>query len=251
MIRSVIIDDEFLARERLRKLLTNHEDIRIVGEARNGKEGLSLIRSTNPELVFLDIEMPDINGFTVVDSLTYKPIMVFTTAYANYAIQAFEVQAMDYLLKPFDEERLGDCLSRVREKIRTGKFASLALQMEKFVKSHTAETSRYRSSFNIKDKGEITEVYVDEVIMMEADGNYIRLVTPQKTYLLRLSMNNLEHDLNPDHFIRIHRSFILNKHAIKAQKYLGNNEYEFIMNNDKRVTSSRSFKSIIQKSFSS
>jgi two-component system LytT family response regulator len=123
--------------------------------------------------------------------------------------------------------------------------------MEKIVKSHTAETSRYRSSFNIKDKGDITEVYVDEVIMMEADGNYIRLVTPQKTYLLRLSMNNLEHDLNPDHFIRIHRSFILNKHAIKAQKYLGNNEYEFIMNNDKRVTSSRSFKSIIQKSFSS
>ena len=251
MIRSVIIDDEFLARERLKKLLTHHDDIQVIGEAKNGKEGLSLIKMKTPELVFLDIEMPDLNGFIVLNKLTTKPIVVFTTAYANYAIKAFEVQAMDYLLKPFDEERLGDCLLRVREKISTGKFASLGLQMEQLVKSHVADTSKYRLSFIIKEKGDRTEVFVDDVILMEADGNYIRLVTPAKTYLYRFSMNNLEKDLNPEQFIRIHRATILNKNAIKTYKYLGNNEYEFLMTNSYRVTSSRRFKSIIRKRFPS
>lgn len=249
MIRSVIIDDEFLARERLKKLLLEHPDIHLVGEAKNGKEGLALIASKSPDLVFLDIEMPDLDGFSVMSQLKQSPMIVFTTAYANYAVKAFEVQAVDYLLKPFDDERLDACVSGIRKKIQTKKSAELGLQMERLVKSYAADDSKYRQSFQIKEKGYVREVFADDVILMEADSNYVRLLTPEKTYLYRISMNNLESDLNPSHFVRIHRAMIVNKHAVQSHTYLGNNEYEFLMKNGRKVSSSRRYKVAIQRNF--
>lgn len=242
MIRCVIIDDEFLARERLKKLLADHEDITIAGEAKNGELGVKLIMDQSPDLVFLDIQMPDIDGFGVINQLKKIPYIVFTTAYDHYALKAFDVHALDYLLKPFDEERLGSSMDLVRDRISTDKSSELASKMKNLFRSFEAPDGQYRKSFVIKEKGFEHEVFVDDIIYMEAQGNYVKLCTSGRDYLFRIAMNILETELNPQHFLRIHRAYILNKNHIRRQSYQGNNEFKFVLSNDYEVNSSRSFK---------
>ncbi|MEO9853255.1 MAG: LytTR family DNA-binding domain-containing protein [Reichenbachiella sp.] len=242
MIRSVIIDDEFLARERLKKLLDDQEDIEIIGEAKNGKLGVELIQNKAPDLVFLDIQMPDLDGFGVINRLNKVPHIVFTTAYDHYALKAFDIHALDYLLKPFDESRLNDTLKLVRDRMSTEKSSQLASQMKSLLKTFDTPPGQFRKSFIMKERGFEVEIYVDDVIYMEAQGNYVKLCTEQKDYLFRIGMNILESELNPQHFLRIHRTYILNKHWIAKQTYQGNNEFKFVLKNNFEVSSSRSFK---------
>ncbi|MEO9966605.1 MAG: LytTR family DNA-binding domain-containing protein [Reichenbachiella sp.] len=242
MIRCVIIDDEFLARERLKKLLEDHQEFELVGEAKNGSLGIELIQNKAPNLVFLDIQMPDLGGFDVINQLNKIPYIVFTTAYNQYALQAFEVHALDYLLKPFDEERLASSLELVKERLSSDKTSKLAEQMKSLLQSYEAPTGQYRSNFLIKEKGFEIEVPVDDVIYFEAQGNYVKLFTERRDYLFRIAMNILETELSPDHFLRIHRTYVLNKNWISKQTYQGNNEFKFLLKNGIEVCSSRSFK---------
>lgn len=242
MIRCVIIDDEFLARERLKKLLESQEEIEVVGEAKNGKLGVELIKYKEPELVFLDIQMPDLDGFGVINQLGKIPYIIFTTAYDHYALKAFDVHALDYLLKPFDEDRLSDSLNLVKQRMATEKSSQLADQMKHLFKTFDTPTGQYRKSFVIKERGFENEIFVDDVLYMEAQGNYVKLCTDDKDYLFRIGMNILESELDPKNFLRIHRTYILNRNRIAKQTYQGNNEFKFVLKNGFEVSSSRSFK---------
>ena len=211
MIRCVIIDDEYLARERLKKLLSNHPEVEIVGEAKNGTAGIELIRQQLPKLVFLDIQMPDLDGFGVIEQLNEIPYIIFTTAYDQYALKAFEIHALDYLLKPFDEIRLNDAIQLVLDRKAADESRSLANQMKSLFQSFENTDGKYRNSFLIKERGFETEIKTNDIIYVEAQGNYAKLVTTGKEYLYRIAMNILETELDPTYFLRIHRAYILNK----------------------------------------
>lgn len=242
MIRCVIVDDEFLARERLKKLLAEHSDFEVVAEAKNGELGVEAIKVKAPDVVFLDIQMPDLDGFGVINNLDKVPHIVFTTAYDHYALKAFDVHALDYLLKPFDEDRLSDTLELVRDRIASDQSSLLASQMKSLLKTFDESKGKFRRSFLIKEKGFENEVMVEEVIYMEAQGNYVKLVTEKKDYLYRIGMNVLESELDSMHFMRIHRTYILSKQWIEKQSYQGNNEFKFTLRNGVELNSSRSFK---------
>lgn len=242
MIRCVIIDDEFLARERLKKLLESQSDVEVIGEAKNGKLGVELVETKAPDLIFLDIQMPDLDGFGVINQLDKIPYIVFTTAYDQYALKAFDVHALDYLLKPFDEDRLSDTLELVKERMAADQSSLLANQMKNLLKTFDAPDGKFRRSFLIKERGFETEVSVDDIIYMEAQGNYVKLATEKKDYLFRIGMNVLESELDPNHFMRIHRTYVLNKNWIAKQSYQGNNEFKFTLKNGVEMNSSRSFK---------
>ncbi|WP_422358766.1 LytR/AlgR family response regulator transcription factor [Reichenbachiella sp.] len=242
MIRCVIVDDEFLARERLKKLLDEHTDFEVVAEAKNGKLGVETIQAKTPDLVFLDIQMPDLDGFGVINNLEKVPHIVFTTAYDQYALKAFDVHALDYLLKPFDEDRLSDTLDLVRDRIASDQSSLLASQMKSLLKTFEDSKGKFRRSFLVKEKGFENEVNVEDISYMEAQGNYVKLATEKRDYLYRIAMNILESELDPKHFMRIHRAYILNKHWIKKQSYQGNNEFKFTLQSGMELNSSRSFK---------
>lgn len=242
MIRCVIIDDEFLARERLKKLMTDHFDFEVVAEAKNGTQGVEAIQNKAPDVVFLDIQMPDLDGFGVVNQLEKMPHIVFTTAYDQYALKAFDVHALDYLLKPFDEDRLNDTLELVRNRITADQSNLLASEMKTLIKTFDDVKGKFRRTFLIKEKGFEKEVNVEDIIFMEAQGNYVKLVTEEREYLFRIGMNIIETELDPQYFMRIHRAYILNKHWITKQSYQGNNEFKFSLRNGMELNSSRSFK---------
>lgn len=246
-LRCIIVDDEYLARQRLIHLLKDFENVLIVGECRNGKEALDKIHIKEPDLIFLDIQMPDMDGITVLSKLKVKPFVIFTTAYDNYALKAFEINAVDYLLKPFDEERLEIAVNRVRDRKNQEKESDIEEKIKKVMQTYRSAASTYLSEINIKLRGKIIKVFVDDVVYFNSDGNYLKIFTDSKSYLYRKTMNSLYEDLNKDQFLRIHRSIIVNKTYIERVIYLGNNEYKFKMKNREELTSSRSYKSIISE----
>lgn len=249
MIRAVIIDDEFLARQRLLKLLEEHDNVQVVGEARNGKLGVELIQTKEPELIFLDIQMPDLNGFEVISNLNKVPHVIFTTAFDQYALKAFDISAIDYLLKPFDEERLAEALGKAEKQLTLEKSADVADQMRLLMRSLDVNDTKYRKSFIIKEKGFDKTVFCDDVMLFEAQGNYVQLTTADRDYLFRISMNALQDELNPNDYVRIHRAYILNKRYVQKHVYQGNNEFEFTLKSGQKVLSSRSMKGEVMNAF--
>jgi len=250
-LRCIIIDDEFLARQRLLKLLEPFNDIVIVGECRNGKEALELIPLKEPDLLFLDIQMPDMNGFTVVSKLAVKPYIIFTTAYDSYALKAFEINAVDYLLKPFDEDRLSIAIERITALKKKKKASLLEDKIKKLLRSYENEATDFLSELIIPINGRDIVVYVEDVIYFKSDGNYVQIVTETKSYLYRSTLNSLIERLDANQFLRIHRAIILNKIYIKKCTYISNNEYKFYLKNDEQLLSSRSYKSLISEYLSS
>lgn len=228
-LRAIIIDDEFLARKRLAKLLESFEEIVIIAECRNGQDALTQIELKEPDLIFLDIQMPDLDGFSVLSKLKHKPSVIFTTAYDSFAIKAFDINAIDYLLKPFDEERLGIAIKRIIELKRLKKATLFEDQIKKLLNDYTSEETTYLKEIIIKNKGKETSILLDNVLYFKSDGNYIKLVTLEKQYLYRMSMNSLENKLDSEQFLRIHRSIIINKIYSRKYRYTGNNEYEFTL----------------------
>jgi len=250
-LRCLIIDDEFLARQRLLKLLEPFDDFVIVGECRNGQEALELIPLKEPDLLFLDIQMPDMNGFTVVSKLALKPYVIFTTAYDSYALKAFEINAVDYLLKPFDEDRLSIALERIRVLKKKKQASHLEEKIKKLLRSYENETTEFLNEIIISINGRDIPVYVEDVIYFKSDGNYVQVVTETKTYLYRSTLNSINDSIDTSQFLRIHRSIILNKIYIKKCAYNSNNEYKFHLKNDEQLISSRSYKSLISEYLSS
>ena len=253
-IKTIIADDEPLAREKIRNLLAEDPDIELIGECADGIETVTAIRNQQPDLVFLDVQMPELDGFGVLKALRHSnlPTLIFVTAYDQYALRAFEVHALDYLLKPFDRERFQKALQRAKEHIRKEKSGEVneklltLLQDLKSEKSNNHER-KYLDRLVIKAGGRVTFLKTEEIDWIEAAGNYIRLYIGKDSHLLRDTMNNIQTKLDPEKFLRIHRSTILKIDRIKELQPWYHGEYVVTLENGKQLTSSRSYRHQLSK----
>jgi two-component system, LytTR family, response regulator len=239
-VRTLIVEDEPYARHYLRELLSDEPEVAIVGEASSGAEGVDLIREVSPDLVFLDIQMPDVSGFDLIDEIGVEkmPAFVFVTAYSEFAVRAFEVEAVDYLCKPFDRDRLADSLERAirRLQVRNGQAAENGLGT-----SHD-KADPWLSRIPIKEKNGIIFVPVDGILWIEAKDKYVELHTPDRTYLARQTIQSLEESLDPKQFVRIHRSTIVRKGVVRGLHPLFHGDYLVRLNNGTELTLSRNFR---------
>lgn len=234
-IQVVLADDEVLARQKLRLMLREQTDCEIVGECSTAAETIALVRAAHPDLVFLDIRMPDMDGFDVVDALSAQPDVtmpriVFTTAYDQYAVRAFEVHAADYLLKPFAPERLQATMERIRA---NGAPAE----------TNGKKGERYTTRIVFRSRGRILFLPVSEIRWVAAEENYVRICTGEETHLLRETMARLEERLDPHAFLRVHRSAIVNLQHVKEVRTESDGETAVILVNGQRVPMSRSYRS--------
>ena len=236
----LVVDDEPLAREGLRLLLARDPDFAIVHEARNGREAVDQIRSVRPDLVLLDVQMPEMNGFAVVKEVgaAAMPVVVFVTAHDQYAIQAFEVNAIDYLLKPVTEARFTKALARTRKRLLakpdTGADGQILSLLETI-----ASTKRALTRLAVRSQGKTVFVNVDEIDWIEAAQNYVRLHAGKAEYLLHVSLSSLERSLDADTFLRIHRSTIINIRRIKEVHPMMHGEHLITLTTGARLQSGR------------
>ncbi len=245
MIQAVLADDEVLARQKLRQLLRDERDIEIVGECASANETVELVRATKPALLFLDIRMPGMDGFDVIGALESEknlpmPAIIFTTAYDQYALRAFEIHAVDYLLKPFTPERLRSAIQRVRDQ-SAGDMAVRA-------NGNNQNGSAYTTRIVFKSRGRILFLPVSEIRWIGAEENYVRLCTEHETHLLRETMAHLEERLDPHSFLRVHRSFIVNLQFVKEVRTDHDGESSVMMLDGHKIAMSRSYKSRILES---
>jgi two-component system, LytTR family, response regulator len=237
-LRALIVDDEPYARERVRRLLAEDGEVEVVGECADGVEAVRAIRTVRPDLLFLDVQMPGCDGFGVLDALgADAPVVIFLTAYDRYAVRAFDACAIDYLLKPFDEERFAKALGRA-------KAALAAREPER--ESRAAEPFDPSGSrlerFVVRSGGRILFLKVGQVDWIEASGNYVRLHAAGVSYLVRESLANLEARLDPALFVRIHRSTLVNFERVRALEPLFHGSYEVVLEDGTRLTLSRRFR---------
>ncbi|HUF50799.1 MAG TPA: LytTR family DNA-binding domain-containing protein [Longimicrobiales bacterium] len=247
-IRTIIVDDEPLAREGVRLHLEAEPDIDIVGEAGSGEEAVSLVEAQRPDLIFLDVQMPGLDGFGVLDTIgaTHMPVTVFTTAYDQFAVRAFDAHAIDYVLKPYDAARFRRAVERARTQVAARRRAQIdqnlgALLEELRTRGHFIERLVVRSG------GRIVILRVDEVDWIEAASNYVRLHAGGREYLLRETMTALEAKLNPGDFVRIHRSTIVRVDRIRELEPLFQGDYVVILEGGTRLTSSRGYRDRLQE----
>lgn len=242
-IRTLIVDDEPLARRGLRAALAKDREIEIVDEAADGPEAIEKIRSIKPDLVFLDIQMPELNGFEVLDSLGADeiPMVVFVTAYDQYALNAFQVHALDYLLKPYEDERLLEAVDRAKAHLRQKNGSSPMKRVQEMLDSTRGERSRV-GRIMVRSGGRITFVRVDDVDWIEAQGDYICLHTQGKKHLIREKISDMETQLSPENFLRIHRSTMVNVTRIREMQPMFHGEYAVVLQDGTRLTMSRSFR---------
>jgi len=218
-IKAIIVDDEPPARRNLRALLAGIPDIELVRECGNGRDAVTSIREFQPELVFLDVQMPEMDGFQVLEQLTDQPVpvIIFVTAYDQYALKAFEVSALDYLLKPFDDARFHKALAQARRQIEQQDASELGRRLLTLMGTREIrlDAPRYLTRLMVKTAGRVIFIRTDEIDWIEAYDNYVRLHVGGKSHLLRQTMNELEAALNPERFARIHRSTIVNLDRVK------------------------------------
>jgi two-component system LytT family response regulator len=244
-IRTLIVDDEPLARRNLRVLLEKDPQIEILDECRNGREAVKAINTLSPDLIFLDIQMPEMDGFDVLARVGPQHIqaIIFVTAFDQYALKAFDVHALDYLLKPFDDERFARALERAKSQIAAREINQLSDRLLALIEERESErkaTKReYLSRLMIKASSRMMLVKVDEIDFIEADGNYARLHVGRKTHLLREKMSDLEGRLDPAKFVRIHRSIIVNLDRIKEMHPHFNGDYVVVLEDGRQLRLSR------------
>lgn len=246
-IRTLVVDDEPLARERLTGLLFNEPDIEIVGQCRDGEEAITSIVDLSPDLVFLDVQMPHMNGFEVIDAVGNErmPLVIFVTAFDQHALKAFQVRALDYLLKPFDRERFAEALQRARKQIdreETGDLGRRLIALVKDLRKDHPKTER----LVVKSGGRLFFLRADEIDWIEAAGNYVRLHVGNTSHLLRETMNAIEGRLDPEKFFRIHRSRIVNMERIQELQPWLNGEYSVLLRTGTRLTLSRGYREKLQ-----
>ena len=248
MIRTLIVDDEPLARERLRTLLQPEPDIQIIGECADGRQAVMAMTEQAPDLVFLDIQMPGLDGMGVLQAMTDRPlpVVVFVTAYDQYALQAFDVHALDYLLKPFDRQRFHEALVRARQHLERPANGDLERRLLELVQDLKPNAQRLER-FVIKSGGRVFFVRANEIDWIEAAGNYVKLHVGTETHLFRDTMNSIESHLDSDVFFRIHRSHIINIERVKELQPWFNGEYVVFLKNGTRLTLSRSYRDKLQE----
>ena len=264
-IRTILVDDEPLAIQGLELRLQAHEDVEIIAKCQNGREAISAIKTHKPDLVFLDIQMPGFDGFSVIQGLmdVEPPLVVFVTAYSDHALRAFGAQAVDYLMKPVEEGRLAETLDRVRQRLAERGSAEEAAKLKEALVEHApaaaAELSdgvtggeqpssnRFEKMINVKDQGQIFRVDVDTIELIEAAGDYMVIKTASNTLILRETMKDLEKRLDPRRFQRIHRSTIVNLDLVRQVKPHTNGECFLILDSGANVKVSRSYRDVVAR----
>ena len=251
MIRTLIVDDEPLGRQRIRHLLDREDDVAVIDECANGEEAVAAIGKHTPDLVFLDVQMPVLDGFAVLEAVgaAQMPVVIFVTAYDQYALQAFDVHALDYLLKPFDRERFQKALNRARIHLRRQGLDTLSQRLHALLddyQAHPPAAATYLKRLAVKTGGQVFFLNVEEIDWIEAAGNYAGLHIKEKTHLIRETMSDLEARLDPELFLRIHRSTIVNRDHIKALAPVSNGEYVLTLHDGTRLASSRSYRARVQ-----
>jgi two-component system LytT family response regulator len=263
-IRTILVDDEKLATQGLQLRLEAHSDVEIVDTAQNGREAIRKIKTHKPDLVFLDIQMPGFDGFSVIQGLmeVEPPLVVFVTAYSDHAIRAFEAQAVDYLVKPVEPERLADALDRVRQRLSEKRGAAEVERLKTVLAevapdaagdydaeiapdAHAAD--RYEKMINIKDRGQIFRVDVDSIERIDAAGDYMCIYTADNSLILRETMKDLEKRLDPRNFQRVHRSTIVNLSQVKQVKPHTNGECFLVLGSGAQVKVSRSYRDVVAR----
>jgi two-component system LytT family response regulator len=247
-IRTLIVDDESIARDRVKRFLGAEPDIEIVGECGNGAEAVTAIQTLAPDLVFLDVQMPEMNGFEVLKTVGAEniPAVVFATAYDQFAIRAFEVHALDYLLKPFNKDRFRRAVRHAREKIRHSRAGRVDDKLLALLQN-IQDGQKYIERLVVKSSGRVYFLKTDEIDWVEASGNYVSLHAGRETHLLRDTMNNLEGKLDPNAFLRIHRSRLINIDRIKELHPLFNGDYTVVLRDGTELTMSRTYRDRLLK----
>jgi two-component system LytT family response regulator len=243
-ITVLIVDDEPPARRGLRALLEEQADIEVIGEARNGTEAIAAIQTLRPAVVFLDVQMPESDGFDVVRAIgpTQMPVVVFATAFDQYALQAFDAHAIDYLLKPYDRARFDAALDRARVQVRRKTVDDRLLA---FVDRLEGQP-QYLTRITVKTGTRTQFVAVASVDYFEAESNYVRLRVGDQSYLIRDTLTNLAERLNPAQFVRVHRSLIIQTSRIVEAESLFAGEYVLFLSTGRRLTSGRTYRAAVQ-----
>ncbi|HZQ43589.1 MAG TPA: LytTR family DNA-binding domain-containing protein [Acidobacteriaceae bacterium] len=245
MVPTVLADDEVLARQKLRQMLRDDPEIEIVGECASGAETVELVRTAKPRLLFLDIRMPDGDAFQVIDELSKNadfdmPQIIFTTAYDSYALRAFEIDAADYLLKPYTSERLQLALQRVCRQIKADQSPAAGT-------ARSAKENGYSKRIVFKSRGRIIFLPVSQIRWIGAEENYVRISTDNETHLLRETMARIEEKLDPQTFLRIHRSSIVNLQFVKEVRTEASGDSSVVLLNGQRLVMSRSYRARINE----
>jgi two-component system LytT family response regulator len=245
-IQALIVDDEPWARKRIATLLKSEEDVEVVGECCDGADAIRKITQLSPDLIFLDIQMPEVNGFEVVEAVGPKemPPVIFATAYDKYALQAFDANALDYLLKPFDEERFHKALARARNQMGRGKNDSQALRS---LLTSLRESGKYLGRLAVKSRGRVIFLQVSEIDWLEASGNYVTLHVGRDAHLLRTTMTALEPKLDAMQFVRIHRSTIVNLDRVKELQPWFHGEQVLLLKDGTKLTVGRAYRDRMDK----
>ena len=259
-IRTILVDDEKLAIQGLELRLAKYPDVEIIDTCSNGREAIRKIKTGKPDLVFLDIQMPGFDGFSVVKGVMEiePPLFVFVTAYSEHAIKAFEANAVDYLLKPVDDDRLADALDRARTRISEKRgleeaeklkvvLAEVAPDAYDQMPEDEEAASRFEKLINIKDRGQIFRVDVDSIEHIEAAGDYMCIYTGDNSLILRETMKDLERRLDPRVFQRVHRSTIVNLNQVRQVKPHTNGECFLVLDSGAQVKVSRSYRDVVAR----
>lgn len=248
-LRAIIVDDEPVACRAIRLHLGRHPDIEVVAECANGAGALAAIDQHKPDLVFLDVQMPAMSGFEVLEAIgpDQAPFVIFVTAHDAHALRAFEVNAVDYLLKPFDEGRFDEAVSRARREVRDADQSAILDRLSALLEQVGSRNGNreppagYARRLLIRDRGRIFFLDTKEIEWIESTGNYACLHAGQKSYLLRTSMTDLEKRLDPTSFVRIHRATIVNLACIQEIRPYGGSDYRVLLTNGKRLNVSRGY----------
>ncbi|MEO9468367.1 LytTR family DNA-binding domain-containing protein [Parasphingorhabdus sp.] len=261
-IKAILVDDEKLAIQGLEIRLEKFEDVEIIDTCSNGREAIRKIKTLKPDLVFLDIQMPGFDGFSVVQGVMEiePPLFIFVTAYADHAVRAFEAEAIDYLVKPVEPDRLADAMDRVRkrmsEKRGTEEIEKLKSVLNEVAPNAMADiesaeepaaASRYEKLINVKDRGQIFRVDVDTIERIDAAGDYMCIYTADNSLILRETMKDLEKRLDPRNFQRVHRSTIVNLSQVREVKPHTNGECFLVLGSGAQVKVSRSYRDVVAR----
>lgn len=252
-MRALIVDDEPFARERVRHLLARDEEIELVGECADGFAAVAATNEHAPDLLFLDVQMPGRDGFAVLDEIGAgsngrAPLVIFMTAYDQYAVRAFDACALDYLLKPFDEERFDKALARAKAQFRRAEEGGRDEPAASLLGAQEARGHAPLERVVVKTGGRIFFLKTAEVDWIEAYGNYVRLHVGASAYLLREPISSLEAQIDPARFLRIHRSALVNIERIREMQPMFHGQYVVILHDGTRLTLSRRYRSKLQKS---
>lgn len=240
-IRTLIVDDEPLARRKIRRMLAHDPEVEVLDDCANGREAIAAINDHTPDLVFLDVQMPEIDGFDVLESIppAGMPFVIFVTAYDQYALRAFEVSAVDYLVKPFDRRRFEKSLQRAKSRLATARGSDLNQQTLALLEELKARSSHVERLV-IKAGGRAFFLKTEEIDWIEAEGKYVRLHVGKESYLLREAIGSMEGQLDPKKFPRIHRSTIVNIERVRELQPWFHNEYRVILKDGTELMLSRS-----------